>query len=325
MFIQLKDFETRQTFKVWIDSNSTIGNFQKSIENITGIAPHLQKLIFNGKLLNATEKNVSDYGLSENSLIYFWGVPNLSETVCIEIKALSNLLNLGFKARFSLKDPISLVKKLTEERFPILQTSKWNLYFKGRVMEVNSSSNEPLTLYDYGVQDKETLYFAHPVQINTEIAAKLTESQRKDLEAQVIEDMMKQLSESKISDSAATPANSPLKKLHRTNSSNSFAGLTKGFFLTPKELEQKKKLAAQQKLRKLPASTKPKVQENKRLCWKCNKKIGLTAIQCKCGFTFCDAHRLPENHECKIDYKKENKKILEKNLLPVIGEKIQTF
>jgi predicted nucleic acid binding AN1-type Zn finger protein len=39
---------------------------------------------------------------------------------------------------------------------------------------------------------------------------------------------------------------------------------------------------------------------------------------CKCGFKFCDKHRLPFDHMCKIDYKSENIKKLEKNNKKII-------
>ena len=45
-------------------------------------------------------------------------------------------------------------------------------------------------------------------------------------------------------------------------------------------------------------------QKDKGRCFKCNKKVGLLGIECKCDFVFCNQHRLPEAHECKIDYKK---------------------
>ena len=35
----------------------------------------------------------------------------------------------------------------------------------------------------------------------------------------------------------------------------------------------------------------PLVQKNKNRCWKCNKKVDLTASDCKCGYRFCNAHR----------------------------------
>ncbi|KAI3939846.1 hypothetical protein MKW98_029622 [Papaver atlanticum] len=41
----------------------------------------------------------------------------------------------------------------------------------------------------------------------------------------------------------------------------------------------------------------------KNRCFSCNKKLGLTAIKCKCGPVFCSAHRYPEKHSCEFNYK----------------------
>lgn len=38
-------------------------------------------------------------------------------------------------------------------------------------------------------------------------------------------------------------------------------------------------------------------------CLSCNKKVGVTGFKCKCGSTFCGAHRYPESHECEFDFK----------------------
>ena len=38
-------------------------------------------------------------------------------------------------------------------------------------------------------------------------------------------------------------------------------------------------------------------------CLTCNKKLGLTGFECKCGGDFCAAHRHAEDHECTYNYK----------------------
>lgn len=51
---------------------------------------------------------------------------------------------------------------------------------------------------------------------------------------------------------------------------------------------------------------------------KCKKKILQTdAIigQCKCDNVYCIVHRLPENHQCQFDWKKQGISILEKTLI----------
>lgn len=35
----------------------------------------------------------------------------------------------------------------------------------------------------------------------------------------------------------------------------------------------------------------------------CKKKLGLTAVECHCGRTFCSDHRYADKHNCSYDYK----------------------
>ncbi|RHX99543.1 hypothetical protein DYB36_010702 [Aphanomyces astaci] len=45
------------------------------------------------------------------------------------------------------------------------------------------------------------------------------------------------------------------------------------------------------------------VQTNKARCWACNKKVGLTGIECRCGYVYCGTHRYADQHECSFDHK----------------------
>uniref|UniRef100_K3WXQ1 AN1-type domain-containing protein n=1 Tax=Globisporangium ultimum (strain ATCC 200006 / CBS 805.95 / DAOM BR144) TaxID=431595 RepID=K3WXQ1_GLOUD len=45
------------------------------------------------------------------------------------------------------------------------------------------------------------------------------------------------------------------------------------------------------------------VQKNKNRCWECKKKVGLTAIECRCGYVFCSNHRYADQHSCSFDFK----------------------
>ena len=38
-------------------------------------------------------------------------------------------------------------------------------------------------------------------------------------------------------------------------------------------------------------------------CAACRKRVGLTGFKCRCGVTFCGAHRYPEKHACGFDFK----------------------
>jgi len=64
---------------------------------------------------------------------------------------------------------------------------------------------------------------------------------------------------------------------------------------------------------------KPK-ETNK--CSKCSKKVSLLGFPCKCGATFCKAHRLPEDHDCEYDFKSEAKAKLNKDNPLVQANKI---
>ncbi|OQR99893.1 hypothetical protein ACHHYP_03983 [Achlya hypogyna] len=45
------------------------------------------------------------------------------------------------------------------------------------------------------------------------------------------------------------------------------------------------------------------VQKNKSRCWDCKKKVGLTGIECRCGYVYCSNHRFADQHNCTFDYK----------------------
>ncbi|CAI5746273.1 unnamed protein product [Peronospora destructor] len=56
----------------------------------------------------------------------------------------------------------------------------------------------------------------------------------------------------------------------------------------------------------LEKETKPAekpVQKNKKRCWECTKKVGLAAIECRCGYVFCGSHRFEDQHKCSFDFK----------------------
>lgn len=56
------------------------------------------------------------------------------------------------------------------------------------------------------------------------------------------------------------------------------------------------------------------MNERKKKCPICSKKIGILGIECRCGLTFCPLHRYPEQHECKFDFKEYDKKVLKENV-----------
>ncbi|KAE9585975.1 hypothetical protein Lal_00010265 [Lupinus albus] len=47
--------------------------------------------------------------------------------------------------------------------------------------------------------------------------------------------------------------------------------------------------------------TKPK--DGPKRCNSCNKRVGLTGFNCRCGSLFCAAHRYSDKHNCPFDYR----------------------
>jgi len=56
-------------------------------------------------------------------------------------------------------------------------------------------------------------------------------------------------------------------------------------------------------------------QANKTRCWACSKRIGLTGVECRCGYLYCSLHRYAESHECDFDHQAHHRSILERQLL----------
>ncbi|KEH37949.1 putative transcription regulator A20-like family [Medicago truncatula] len=53
-------------------------------------------------------------------------------------------------------------------------------------------------------------------------------------------------------------------------------------------------------------------KKNNNRCKTCNKRIGLTGFECRCGDVFCGRHRYPETHSCNVDLKSIGRQILAK-------------
>ncbi|XP_030524564.1 zinc finger A20 and AN1 domain-containing stress-associated protein 1 [Rhodamnia argentea] len=60
-----------------------------------------------------------------------------------------------------------------------------------------------------------------------------------------------------------------------------------------------------------PASGEPQSKAANR-CETCNRKVGPTGFKCKCGSTFCGAHRYPESHGCGFDFKRSGRDAIAK-------------
>lgn len=72
----------------------------------------------------------------------------------------------------------------------------------------------------------------------------------------------------------------------------------------------------------LPAAPAAPVQKNRRRCWECKVKVGLTAVKCRCDYTFCNKHRYAEEHKCTFDFKVSAKRKLEEENPRVVPLKV---
>jgi len=59
----------------------------------------------------------------------------------------------------------------------------------------------------------------------------------------------------------------------------------------------------------------------------CRKKLQLTDYPCKCGYIFCPLHRLPEQHDCSFNFKKERNDESEKTIgeMKCVSDKIENI
>lgn len=51
------------------------------------------------------------------------------------------------------------------------------------------------------------------------------------------------------------------------------------------------------------SSKVPEAKAGPSRCATCQKRVGLTGFNCKCGNLFCSAHRYSDKHECPFDYR----------------------
>ena len=63
-------------------------------------------------------------------------------------------------------------------------------------------------------------------------------------------------------------------------------------------------------------------------CSKCKRKITLVQTvtgRCLCGNLFCPLHRMPEDHSCSYDYKREAMKRLVKDNPKLVTPELEKF
>jgi len=74
-------------------------------------------------------------------------------------------------------------------------------------------------------------------------------------------------------------------------------------------------------IRRFYSNLKPK-QTNTKRCWKCKRKIGITGIECRCGYIFCGKDRYASEHDCPYNFKEAHQKKLVKENLKLTGKKM---
>lgn len=55
------------------------------------------------------------------------------------------------------------------------------------------------------------------------------------------------------------------------------------------------------------------------------KRVGPLPYACRCGFTFCKTHRLPELHSCDFNFKEQWQRQLRDSFPPILSKKIEKF
>ncbi|KAK9735994.1 hypothetical protein RND81_04G243500 [Saponaria officinalis] len=57
-------------------------------------------------------------------------------------------------------------------------------------------------------------------------------------------------------------------------------------------------------------------------CTSCNKRVGLTGFNCRCGNLFCATHRYSDKHDCPFDYRMAGRDAIAKANPVIKAEKL---
>jgi len=63
-------------------------------------------------------------------------------------------------------------------------------------------------------------------------------------------------------------------------------------------------------------------QVDRKRCFKCNKKVGILGIDCRCGNVFCGLHRYPQEHNCPFDHRAIHMDKLRRENQLIAGKKL---
>jgi predicted nucleic acid binding AN1-type Zn finger protein len=88
------------------------------------------------------------------------------------------------------------------------------------------------------------------------------------------------------------------------------------------EEKQAAELNAKEEEERSAREAKRPKQEDVTRCYKCNKRVGLTIVQCRCGYCFCSKHRYSVAHDCSYDYKHSGRDQLRKANQKIKADKL---
>ncbi|PIN10974.1 putative Zn-finger protein [Handroanthus impetiginosus] len=69
-------------------------------------------------------------------------------------------------------------------------------------------------------------------------------------------------------------------------------------------------------------AVEPMAKQGPNRCSTCNKRVGLTGFNCRCGNLFCGSHRYSDKHDCPFDYRTAAKDAIAKANPVVKAEKL---
>ena len=68
--------------------------------------------------------------------------------------------------------------------------------------------------------------------------------------------------------------------------------------------------SAQTKMAEASSASISEMKSTARKCFKCDKRVRLSSVACRCGLLFCSKHAQPEDHGCSFDYKAHGRALL---------------
>lgn len=93
--------------------------------------------------------------------------------------------------------------------------------------------------------------------------------------------------------------------------------------LEVRESDSNEQISQEKQSKTSPLKINSKVGKRKNKCNVCNVRLGLCAIQCRCGGYYCAIHRYDREHNCTYDYKSMGAAEIQKNNPRIVAEKIR--